>query len=98
MSELDISHIASTYSLPHSTLQTLLDAPTSQLVQALFQSLSAFAKSHDDLKADKLKADVELEAAVRSGDAKVRQLKGSLETSLKEIETLRRSLNESGMC
>jgi len=98
MSELDISHLASTYSLPQSTLQSILDAPTTQLVQSLFQSLSVFAKAHDELKAEKIKSDVELEAAVRSGDAKVRQLKASLEASLKEIESLRRALNESGTC
>jgi nucleoprotein TPR len=96
MAEIDTPYLSATLGVPEPNLRSLLDAPTTDLVLALLQNLTTFAKSHEELKAEKLRSDVELEAAVRSGTARTRQLKESLEKSLKETETLRRSVNESG--
>jgi nucleoprotein TPR len=96
MAELDIPYLATTFSVPESNLQSLLNAPSVDLARFLLQHLSAFAASYDDLKAEKLRSDVELEAAIRSGESRARQLKGSVEKGLKETESLRRSLNDSG--
>jgi len=96
MADIDIPYLANTFSLPESDIDSLLSAPSVPLVQSLLQHLSAFAKSYEEVKADKLKADVEFEAAVRSGDARARQLKDSNEKRQKEIEDLRRQLNTSG--
>ena len=97
MAELDVSYLATTFSVPESNLQSLLVAPSVDLVQLLLQHLSTFANSYDELKAEKLRSDVQLESAVRSGEAKARQLRESVDKHLKETESLRRSLNDSGM-
>jgi hypothetical protein len=96
MADLDIPYLATTISLPESQLQSLLDAPTVELVHVVLQHLSSFAQTYEILKAEKFKSDIELEAAVRSGEARARQLRESVENGLKETESLRRSLNESG--
>jgi nucleoprotein TPR len=96
MADVDTSYLSATLGVPESNIQSLLDAPTVDLVQGLLQALITFAKSHEELKAEKLRSDVELETAIRSGSARTRQLKESLEKSLKETESLRRSVNESG--
>jgi nucleoprotein TPR len=94
---LDTSYLSASYSVPEATLQTLLDAPTVQLVESFLLQLSAKAQEYDNIKADKLKSDVQLEAAVRGGESRAGQLKESVKTGLKQIEDLRRQLNEAGL-
>jgi nucleoprotein TPR len=93
---VDTSYLSTTYVVPESTLQSLLDAPTAELVRSFLDRLAVFAKEHEVLKADKLKSDVELETAVRSGENRARQLRESVQKNLAEVETLRRQLGNSG--
>ncbi|KAK8184280.1 hypothetical protein BC567DRAFT_218003 [Phyllosticta citribraziliensis] len=93
---IDTAYIAASYSIPEPTLQTLLDAPTVELVQQLLSHIEAKAKEFDELKAEKLRSDVELENAVRTGDNRARALKASVDKGLKDVEELRRKLNEEG--
>lgn len=94
---IDVAYIAASYSIPEPTLQTLLDAPTVELVQQLLSQIETKAKEFDELKAEKLRSDVELENAVRTGDNRVRALKASVDKGLKDVEELRKKLNEEGM-
>ncbi len=94
---VDTAYIAASYSIPEPTLQTLLDAPTKELVQSLLEQLVKKAKEFDTLKAEKLRSDVELEHVVHTGEARARALKAAVEKGLKEIEQLRTEVNEKGM-
>ncbi|KAL1621757.1 Protein mlp1 [Diplodia seriata] len=91
---LDTAYIAAAYSVPEPSLQTLLDAPTAELVQDLLAKIEAKAREFDEVKAEKLRSDVELENAVRTGDARARALKASVDKNLKEVEEVRKKLNE----
>ena len=94
--ELDIPHLLSFCSLPQATLNTLLDAPTAELVRNLIQNISSRATEYENLKSEKLKLDVELENAVRGGEAKARVLKASVEKKSKEVADLRTKLETEG--
>ncbi|KAK8181536.1 hypothetical protein BKA81DRAFT_276087, partial [Phyllosticta paracitricarpa] len=93
---IDTAYIAASYSIPEPTLQNLLDAPTVELVQQLLSQIEVKAKEFDELKAEKLRSDVELENAVRTGDNRARALKASVDKGLKDVEELRKKLNEEG--
>ena len=93
---VDAAYLAATYSLAESTLNTLLHAPTVDLVQTLLQQLEPKAREHERLKAEKLRSEVELESAVRNGESRARSLKSSVDKGLKEVEELRKQLGEQG--
>jgi len=94
---LDIPYLAATYSVPQQDLESLQLAPTSSLVESLLAHLTTFAKSHETLQAQKVQADLQVEHAVRSSEARVLQFKRNSEKSLKDAEELRKKLTESGM-
>ena len=93
---VDVGYLAASYSVPETTLQTLLDAPTVDLVHTLLTQIEAKARENDEIKAEKLRTDVELENTIRSGEARTRALKASVDKGLKDVEELRKKLNESG--
>jgi nucleoprotein TPR len=90
------AHIAAWFSIPETTIQTLLDAPTAELVESLLQQIAEKAREYDEIKADKLRAEVELETEVHAGEQRARSLKASLEKALKDVEDLRKKLNDAG--
>ena len=91
------THYLSTYlALPQPSLTTLLDSPTSDLVQQLLQAVAEKAREHDEIKADKLRLEVELENAVRTGESRTRGLKVTVNKGLKEIAELRGKVREEG--
>ncbi|EDN08709.1 filament-forming protein [Histoplasma capsulatum] len=92
---VDIPFLSSHYSIPEASLNTLSQNPTVELVNQLLESISTKAREAEGLKADKLRLDVELENAVRSGESKVKVLKNSVEKGLAEIASLRGKLQES---
>ncbi|KAI9814620.1 MAG: hypothetical protein M1827_003176 [Pycnora praestabilis] len=91
---LNIPHLSTHYSIPQTTLTALLDAPTVDLVKSVLAQLAAKAREHDEEKADKLRLEVELENAVRSGDSRTRGLKATVERGLQEVAELRDKLKE----
>lgn len=93
---VDIGYLAASYSVTESTLHTLLDAPTVDLVRALLEHIEAKARETDEIKAEKLRTDVELENTIRGGEARTRALKTSVDKGLQDVEELRKKLNESG--
>ncbi|KAL8932684.1 MAG: hypothetical protein Q9216_006728 [Gyalolechia sp. 2 TL-2023] len=93
--ELDLPRLSSFCSLPQTSLTTLLDAPTADIVRQLLNSLLPRVHEQDELKADKLKLNVELENAVRGGESKSRVLKSQVDKGLKEATGLRQRLQEA---
>ncbi|KAI9714437.1 MAG: hypothetical protein M1820_000398 [Bogoriella megaspora] len=91
---VDVAYIATSYAVDQTTLTTLLDAPTVELVKSLLEQLTNKAREHDELEAERLRRDVELETAIREGESRSRNLKANVEKSLKDVEELRAKLNQ----
>ncbi|KAJ5567691.1 hypothetical protein N7535_006997 [Penicillium sp. DV-2018c] len=92
---IQLPYLSSHYALPESTLTTLTQAPTVELVNQLLESIGKKAHEFDELKADKLRLEVELENAVRSNESKVKVLKTSVEKGHGEVADLRKKLQEA---
>ena len=93
---VELPYLSAHYSVPQATLTTLTEAPTVDLVNQLLEAISKKARENDELKSDKLRLEVELENAVRSGESKIKVLKASVEKGHAEVENLRRDQKESG--
>ena len=93
---VDIPFLSSHYAVPEATLTTLTQEPTVELVNELLEGIANKARETEELKSDKLRLDVELENAVRSGESKVKALKANVEKGLAEISSLRNKLQEAG--
>ncbi|CAI6325958.1 unnamed protein product [Periconia digitata] len=89
---VDVGYIAASYAVPETTLHSLTSDPTVELVQSLLVQIEAKAREFDDLKSDKLRAEVELEAAVHSADARARTLKATADNAVKEADDLRQKI------
>jgi len=92
---IDVPYLATAFELPEDEIQTLLDAPTAELVNQFLASVSSKAHEYDDVKAEKLRVDVELENTVRTSDTKVKAQKAIATKHAKEIEELRTKLNDA---
>ncbi|KOC11174.1 nuclear pore complex protein [Aspergillus flavus AF70] len=92
---IELPYLSSHYSIAESTLTTLTQAPTVELVNQLLEAITKKAREYDDLKSDKLRLEVELENAVRSSESKVKVLKSSVEKGHAEVEESRKKLHES---
>ncbi|KAK5174053.1 Protein mlp1 [Saxophila tyrrhenica] len=92
---LDVAYLSNTYDIPEADLQTLIDAPTTELIHDFLLSLTDKGKENDALKADKLKADVELENTSRTAETKLKAQKAQVTKHAKEVEELRTKLNEA---
>lgn len=93
---LDVPQLSKFCSLPPTSIDTLLDAPTTDLVRTLLQNIGTKAREYDEAKSGNLKLSIELENAVRGGDAKNRLLKTSVEKGLKEAADIRHKLQDEG--
>lgn len=94
----DLQHLSSYCSLPQDSLQTLLDAPTVDLVERLLQTFAEKAREHEHAKAENLKLSVELENAVRGAESRTRGLKSSIDKGFNEAAEIRQKLQLEGMC
>jgi hypothetical protein len=93
---VDVGYLAASYSVPESTIQSLLSAPTVDLVQSLLTQIEAKARDFEDLQSEKLKADVELDNAVQSGEQRARALKAAADSAQKEAAELRQKVAQEG--
>jgi nucleoprotein TPR len=93
---LDVDYLSAYLNVPQPTLTTVLDAPTADLVRLVLDAVTAKAREHDELAADKLRVDIELENAVRSSETRVVGLRSTIEKSHKTVEELRTKLKEEG--
>lgn len=94
---IELPYISSHYAIAESTLTTLTQAPTVELVNQLLEAITKKARNYDELESDKLHLEVELETAVRSSDSKIKVLKSSVEKGHAEVEETRKKLHESGL-
>lgn len=92
---LDLAFLSNAYGIPEPDLETLTNAPTSELVKDFLASLTTKAQEYDDLKAEKLRVDVELENTVRTSETKVKAQKAAVTKHAKDVEELRTKLNEA---
>jgi len=93
---LDVDYLSAYLSVPQQTLETVVDNPTAELVRSVLEAVTAKAREHDELAADKLRVDIELENAVRSSETRIEGLRSSVEKAQKNVEELRTKLNEEG--
>lgn len=94
--EVDVRAVATFSSLAESTISSILENPTVELVRTLLCGISGKAREYDQLRAQKFRLEVELETAVRTSESKVKALKGSVEKGLAETSRLRTELQNSG--
>ncbi|KXT04956.1 hypothetical protein AC579_4293 [Pseudocercospora musae] len=92
---VDVAYLATAYGVSAVDIQTLIDAPTTDLVNDFLQSVTAKTREYDTLKAEKLKVDVELDNTVRTSETKVKAQKAAVTKAHKEVEELRTKLDES---
>jgi nucleoprotein TPR len=95
---LEVGVLSAYLSLPQQTLNSALDSPTTDLVRSVLEAITAKAREHNGLAADKLRADIELENAVRSSETRIEGLRASLDKSQKTVEEVRTKLKEGGKC
>ena len=95
INQYDIPRLSSFLSVPHESLSHLATAASDYAVLIL-NSITARANEYDELKADKMRAEVELEQTVRTGGSKAKGLKTQLEAALKENQQLREKLCAEG--
>jgi nucleoprotein TPR len=93
----DPGYLSGYLGLPQQAIETIIDAPTAQLVQQLLDAVALKAREHEELQADKLRLDVEFENAVRSVETKNQSLKATVEKSLKEVNDIREKLTAEGL-
>jgi nucleoprotein TPR len=93
---VDVGYLAASYSVPETSLQSLLSEPTVELVQSLLTQIETKARAYDDLQSEKIRTDVELEAAVQGGEQRARALKAAAEKAQKEAEELKNKLAQEG--
>jgi nucleoprotein TPR len=93
---LDVEYLSAYLSVPEQTLTTIVDTPTADLVRSVLEAITTRAREHDELVADKLRADIELENAVRSSETRVEGLRATIEKSQKTVEEVRTKLKEEG--
>ena len=93
----DTAHIANHFDVPQTQVQALVSDPTTELVKHFLEALIPRIREHEELNARQLRSDVELENAVRGGEARASTLKASSDKLSQEIEQLRLKLSEQGM-
>jgi nucleoprotein TPR len=93
---VDVSSIAAFASVPTSTVSTLLENPTVELVASLLEGIAKKIQEHEQLKAQKFRLEVELETSVRTSESKTKVLKTSVDRALAESSRLRVDLQTSG--
>lgn len=94
---LDVDYLSAYLDVPQQTLNATIDAPTADLINAVLAAVTAKAREHDELAADKLRVDIELENAVRSSETRIDGLKATIEKAQKTVEEVRTQLREEGM-
>lgn len=92
---VEIPYLSSHYDIPETTLTSLTQAPTVDLVNQLLQSITKKANKHDEDHAYKIRLEVELDNACHTRDSKIKVLKEAVEKGHAELEELRKSLHAS---
>ncbi|KAI9889186.1 MAG: hypothetical protein M1814_005702 [Vezdaea aestivalis] len=91
--EVDLPFVSSFLGVPVPSLASSTEPPSAALFNAVLQSIAVKAREHNDLKAEKLRQEVEFDHAVRSAETRARSLKSAVEQGLKEAAELRSQVN-----
>ncbi|KAL8418756.1 hypothetical protein RB594_002097 [Gaeumannomyces avenae] len=91
---VDLDFLSSHLSLPLDSITTIATDPTAELVSAVLNAVAIKAREFDVLYSEKLQLGIELENAVRSSESRCQTFKGTTDSALKEVEDLRRKLQE----
>ncbi|OBT87088.1 hypothetical protein VE02_05011 [Pseudogymnoascus sp. 03VT05] len=89
---VDIAFLSGYLNLPQPSLTEALDSPTTELVNAVLLAVSAKAREHQELEADKHQVDTELEAAILGSETRTKDLQQTADKALKEANELREKL------
>jgi nucleoprotein TPR len=92
----DSGYLSAYLDIPRATLDTLIDAPTAELVRGLIEAVALKARQNEELQAEKLRLEVELENAVRSSESRSQALKATVDKALQEVNVLREKLSSEG--
>jgi len=93
---LDSGYLSAYLDVPRATLDTLTDAPTAELVRGLLEAVVAKARENEEVQAEKLRLEVELENAVRSSESRSQGLKATVDKALQDVNELREKLSSEG--
>ncbi|RKF76706.1 Protein MLP1-like protein [Golovinomyces cichoracearum] len=93
--KLDIDFLSNYLSSPRETLSSFIDSPNTELVLSILNNVIEKAREHDELAAEKLRIDIELENVVRNAETRIDNLKLNLEKAQKTVEEIRIKLNEN---
>ncbi|KAK5053321.1 hypothetical protein LTR84_002295 [Exophiala bonariae] len=92
---LDVRVISTFTAVPEASITSLLNSPTTELVQALLHGIETRAKEYEQNKSQKVKLEVELETVVRTNESKTKVLQNSRDKALAESSKLRVELQTS---
>ena len=76
---VDAGFLAGYLGIAQPALQQTINAPTTELVNAVLAAVQAKAREHQELEADKHQVDTELETAVLSSESRSKDLKEAAE-------------------
>ncbi|KAF9870905.1 filament-forming protein [Colletotrichum karsti] len=91
---VDIGYVAGHLGLSESTVSTVTTEPTPDLVASLLGAVIAKAREYDELYAQKLQVDIELESAHHSAESRCQSFKATADKALKDVEEVRQKLKE----
>lgn len=93
---VDFGYLSTHLGVAENTLETAVAQPTADLVRAVLQAVAAKAHEFDNLYAEKLQVDIELENAVRSAESRCQTFKATADKALKDAEEIRTKLQQEG--
>jgi nucleoprotein TPR len=92
----DVTRLAAFLAMPDEDVAALASI-TEDYVASFLQAVVAKANEFDNLKAEKIKIEVELEQCVRTADSRVKSMKGQLDSALAETQELRQKVSNTGL-
>ena len=94
--DVDIAYLAQHLSVSDSTLTSVLEVPTAEVVAAVLEAVTKKAREYDDLAAEKIQVEVAFETQVRGAESHSQVLKETADEALLEVQSLRTKLQEEG--
>ncbi len=94
---VDVGLLSRHLGLTEDAITVVANNPTAALVEAVLEAVTAKAREYDVFVAQKLDVDVTLETTVRNSEARSLASKSTADKALKDVEDLRRKLQEEGM-
>lgn len=93
---VDVGFLSAHLGVSAETLTSVTTDPTADLVIAVLQVVVAKADEFNNLYSEKIRVDIELEAAVHSSEARTQQFKSTADKALKDVEEVRQKLKDEG--